>query len=365
MAQVRMENTVSLSEATELVATCGKHATFMFRGGMGIGKSSILYTLAERFADTHDAVYVDMTTRHVGDSSGVPMIEERVGRGGKKFKVTHFAPNSELRLYSDRPVIMMLDEYGKAARQVQNTYLRLMLERRMGEDAMHSDSFLFGTLNKTGEGLGDMMLPHARNRVSVVDVVGEDADGWCNWAIGNGVEPEVIAWVHQTPHCLASFDEPGQENNEHIYHPNKPATAFVTQRSLTKASHVIKHRAVLGANATIAGVAGYVGEPAARALMAYAALADKLPTWESIIKDPATAKLPAGEDAAASFITVYSAITRVEKETMKAWMTYCQRMDKTFQAIFALGVLVSPKRAAAVMDKSFSKWAVDNHWMID
>lgn len=360
MSHIQLSNTVSLSEAKNLIATCGSEVTIMLQGGMGIGKSSLLWGLAEQFKDTHDAVYIDMTTKDLADLSGVPYVEERNG-----VKVTHFAPNSELKLHSKRPVILMLDEFGKAMRPVQNTALRLMLERKMGENALPDDSIVFGTTNKTGEGLGDMIQPHARNRLSFVTVRSPDAEEWCSWAIDNGVEAEVIAWVNQNPQCLASFDEGGQDDNPYIYHPNKPVTAFVTPRSLTKASSIIKHRATLGTNATIAGISGCVGEAAARDMMAYAALADKLPTWESITKDPNKAKLPSDGDAAASFITIYSALARVSRETFDAWMTYCRRMDKTFQALFCLNVVKTSNRGVAINNREFVQWATENHWMMD
>jgi len=357
---MQIQNTVSLNEARNLIATCGEHVTIMLQGGMGIGKSSLLWGLAEQFKDTHEAVYIDMTTKDLADLSGVPYVEEHNG-----VKITHFAPNSELRLHSNKPVILMLDEFGKAMRPVQNTALRLMLERKMGEHALPEGSIVFGTTNKTGEGLGDMIQPHARNRLSFVTVRSPNAEEWCEWAMGNGVEPEVIAWVNQNPQCLASFDEGGQDDNQYIYHPNKPVTAFVTPRSLTKASHIIKNRDKLGTNATIAGVAGCVGESAARDMMAYATLADQLPTWESITTNPETARLPTEGNAAASFITIYSALARVNKSTLDSWMIYCQRMAKEFQAVFCINAGKSPCRDVALVNRSFVKWVTENHWMFD
>ena len=357
---MQMQNTISLNEAKNLIATVGQHVTIMLQGGMGIGKSSLLWDLAKQHSDTHDAVYIDMTTKDLADLSGVPYVEERNG-----VKITHFAPNSELKLHNKKPVILMLDEYGKAMRPVQNTALRLMLERKMGELSLPEGSIVFGTTNKTGEGLGDMIQPHARNRLSFVTVRSPNADEWCEWAMNNDVEPVVIAWVNQNPQCLASFDEGGQEDNQYIYHPNKPVMAFVTPRSLTKASHIIKHRATLGTNATIAGVAGCAGESAARDMMAYAVLADQLPTRESIIKDPTKAKLPTEGNAAASFITIYSALAWVDKDTFDQWMVYLQRMAKEFQAVFCMNIGRGPRRDIALANRSFVNWASREHYMFD
>lgn len=354
---IEMKATVSLKEAANLIFTAGKDVSFMLQGGMGIGKSSLLQELASRLP-THEPVYVDMTTKDLCDISGVPFVEKQNG-----VNITRFAPSGELGIHLNKPVIIMLDEFGKAMTAVKNTCLRLLLERKMGEYALHPDSIVFGTTNLTGEGLGDMIQPHARNRVSFVTVVGDDVDEWIDWAMENGVEAEVIAWVKQNPHCMASFTDPAQKDNPYIYHPNKPAGAFVTRRSLTKASGVMKHRAVLGYNATLAGVAGCVGESAARDLLSYAELADKLPTWESIVRDPENAKLPTDGDAAASFITIYAALVRVERDTFDSWMTYCRRLPAEYQGVFAAQVVKSPKRAIAISNREFVKWATQNHYM--
>lgn len=354
---IEMGATVTLREAANLIVTCGKDVSFMLQGPMGIGKSSLLQELASRLP-THEPVYIDMTTKDLCDISGVPFVDKQNG-----VNITRFAPNAALGVHLKKPVILMLDEFGKAMRGVQNTCLRLLLEKKMDEVALHPDSIVFITTNMMGEGLGDMVQPHARNRMSVLTITG-DADEWVEWAVNNGVEAEIVAWVVQNPHCLASFTDPAQKDNPYIYHPNKPAGAFVTRRSLTKASPIMKNRAKLGYNATLAGVAGYVGESAARDLMAYAELADKLPSWESIIKSPETAKLPKDGDAAASFITIYSALARVEKGTFDAWMVYCQRLAPEYQSVFAAQVVrSSTKRYIAVANRSFAKWATANHFM--
>jgi len=357
---IDLRTTVSLQQAEALILAAGREVTFMLQGPMGIGKSSLLVSMAQKLPE-YEVVYMDMTTKDLGDISGVPKVETING-----VDVTIFAPNSELRLHSNKPVLLMLDEFGKAMRPVQNTCLRLMLERKMGEYALPEGSIVFGTTNLVGEGLGDAIQPHARNRLSFVTVTSPDADAWCDWAMNNGVQPEVITWVHENPHCLASFADGSQKDNPYIFHPNKPASAFVTPRSLTKASHIIKHRGTLGLDATTAGIAGCVGESAARDLMAFADLADKLPTWEQIIKTPEKAKVPKDGDATSSFITVYSAIGRVEKDTMDAWLKYCQRLPMEFQAVFCTNVVKNTtKRTVAISNREFVSWATKNQFLFD
>ncbi len=80
---------VTLEEAKNLIALCGADVTIMLQGGMGIGKSSLLWALAEQFNGTHDAVYMDMTTKDIADLSGVPYVEERAEAAQQKAGDSH------------------------------------------------------------------------------------------------------------------------------------------------------------------------------------------------------------------------------------------------------------------------------------
>ena len=61
-----METTISLNEAENLIAEVGKDLTVHLRGQPGIGKSTLLTTLAERFPD-HTPVYIDCADLDLGD----------------------------------------------------------------------------------------------------------------------------------------------------------------------------------------------------------------------------------------------------------------------------------------------------------
>jgi hypothetical protein len=257
----------------------------------------------------------------------------------------------------------MLDEIGKAMKAVKNVLLTLMLEHRIGDHYLPDGSIVFGTTNLLTDGVGDMLEAHARNRVAFVTVRKPNADEWIEWAISNDVSPEVIAWVKQFPHALESYTDPAQRDNPYIFNPTRAGSgAVVTPRSLEKASHIAKQRAELGDALTISLLTGTIGESAARDMQAFFTVVDKLPSWESVINDPKGAKMP--DDTIAKCIMVFSAISRVEKDTLSKWMTYVQRMDMEWQALFATSVMKSPtKQAFCVVNKEFKDWALANQWL--
>ena len=149
----------------------------------------------------------------------------------------------------------------------------------------------------------------------------------------------------------------------YIFNPTRAGMgAVVTPRSLEKASHIAKRRSELGDSLTISMLTGTIGESASRDMQAFFTVVDKLPTWDAIMASPATTKMPT--DTVAKCILVFSAITRVEKDSLPKWMTYLQRMDMEWQALFATSVMKSQaKQAFCVMNKEFKDWALKNQWL--
>lgn len=357
MSDIRMGGTVSLAEATDLVQYVGEDVSFIFRGEMGIGKSAILSTLSERMP-THRCVYADLPTFDVSDMSGVPFTEIING-----VKVTRFAPNSLLNVQSDMPVAIMLDEIGKAMRPVQNSVLRLLHERKVGEHDLPPGSVVFGTTNLAAEGLGDAIQAHAMNRCSFVTVRKPDAKQWIKWAVDHGVHPVVIAWVEKFPMALASYMD-GVKDNPYIFYPGKTNQPFVSPRSLERASSILKMRDKVGDNAAQAAIAGAIGESGATDLMTFIHTNDRLPSWDLIVSSPSTAPVPSAGDFAANYVSVFTAVTLIDKATLTSWMTYCKRLPKEYQGVFALNALASSKRSILTSNRTFAVWATENEYLV-
>ena len=192
---------ISLLQCANLIEAVGDRTTVLAQGEMGIGKSSILKILQDRLNITHHFCYGDMTTKDVGDFL-VPKIRTLDG-----VEVCSFIPNEEFGFHFDKPIVLMLDEIGKASKAVMNACLRLMLERKLGTYSLPEGSIVFATTNLATEGIGDSLPPHARNRISVVKVGKPSADEWIDWAIDHDIAPEVLLTVKQFPQMLASFED--------------------------------------------------------------------------------------------------------------------------------------------------------------
>jgi MoxR-like ATPase len=351
---------ISLKETADLIMAVGDSVTVLAQGEMGIGKSSILKTIKQKFGDKYHYCYVDMTTKDVGDFL-VPKIRTVDG-----VEVCSFIPNEEFGFHLNRPVIMMLDEVGKSSKAVLNASLRLMLERQLGTYELPEGSIVFATTNLATEGIGDMLPPHARNRISVIKVAKPSAEEWIeNYALDNGILPEVIMTVKQFPQMFQSFEDlKDPKDNEYINDPRMPRPSFVTHRSMAKASDIISRTKHLGNDIVSHALIGTIGARATHDMMAMVTLANDLPSWEEVIKKPESAKIP--DSPSAVCMLVYSAVQRVDKESVNAWIKYANRLSKEAQALFATSVMRVPSKASIVgTSRGFIDWATKNNYLFN
>jgi len=184
---------LSINQIVAAIMACGRDVTPLVQGHMGTGKSSILWTLAEKLP-THTPCYFDCTTKDLGDIT-IPNLKA----AGKNGAIDHgdyvsYATNEELGVHLDTPIILMIDEYGKANPAVKNSMLRLMLERKIGQYKLHPDSLIFATTNFGSEGVGDLLQAHQRNRITMLTMRKPTNEEWIEeWAIHNDINPILLA----------------------------------------------------------------------------------------------------------------------------------------------------------------------------
>jgi len=356
MTQAQTMYALGHEQLSNLIGAVANETTILVQGEMGTGKSSLLTTLAEQKPD-HTACYFDCTTKDLGDIT-IPVLKDADGQD-----YVRFATNEELGIHlHNTPIILMIDEYGKANPAVKNALLRLMQERQVGSYKLHPDSLIFATTNLGAEGVGDILPPHARNRIMVVTSRKPTHIEWIEFGINNELDFGLLGWVRDNPQLFQSFTEiTDPEENPYIFHPRATGrTAFVTPRSLHKASNLLKKRDNLDDQTIAAGLIGTVGERAAMEMMAFVRLADDLPSLQSIKNDPENAKVPEG--AAAQCLIVYRTLTSIDRDWMDAWMVYLSRMKTECQGMFANGVRAKgySKQGMVMTNKSFTSWARKN-----
>lgn len=350
-----MAMNISLAQAATAIATIGNTNTIILRGEPGVGKSSILKTLHAQYPEYH-AAYIDCANLDLGDVA-MPVID-------RERMVTNYAPNARFGLStgSERPVIIMLDELGKCSRAVLNMLLPTILEHRIGDVPLPVGSIVCATTNLDTDGVGDNIPAHAYNRMTEVVINKPTVKSWIQWGADNDIIPEVLASVRELPEFMVSYtDLKADDKNPYIFNPMTGNTrTFVSPRSLAKASNIIKARSVLG-DSLIPLLAGTVGEPAARQLEARVNLADQLPSYESIVKSPNTAKVP--DSVGALFILAFMLAGRIATEDIDDVLKYVERLkQESFEAtaLFTTSVCSNASKVGwATRNRGFSKLAAD------
>ena len=349
---------LSIDETVNAIETAGEMRTILVQGHMGTGKSSILSILAEKYP-TYVPCYFDCTTKDLGDIT-IPNVSKLDNGTG----FVSYLTNEELGVHHDKPIILMIDEYGKANPAVKNAMLRLMLERKIGSYKLHKDSLVFATTNLGAEGVGDLIPPHGRNRI-VMSVMKKPTNlEFISYGINKELDPTLLGWCKENPQLFYSFEDvKNPDDNPYIYHPKQQRTSFVTPRSLEACSVWLERRDKLNDTTLTAMLMGTIGERGAMDLMAFVKLADQLPSFESIKKDPKNAKVPTS--ASAVCMVVYRTLATLEKDWIDAWMDYMVRLDKEAQGMFANGVRDPKytKQSMVMTNKKFTKWAMDNNYM--
>lgn len=362
MSNATTLNALSLSQVVSLIKAVGNKRTVLVQGHMGTGKSSILKMLAKEYPD-YAPCYFDCTTKDLGDIS-IPSLQTMDEQG-----FVRFVPNEELGVHLGKPIILMIDEFGKANPAVKNAMLRIILERKIGTYELNG--LVFATTNLGAEGVGDLLPPQARNRIIVVPTRKSTNMEWIeDFAINAGIEHILLGWVKDNPNLFQSFediknptDDRGNPTNPYVYHPQVPMAAFVTGRSLEAASDILKERHAFDEQTLRSALMGTIGERGGLDLLSFVALADQLPSLESIKKDPMGARVP--DSASAVCMVVYRTLSNIDASWMDAWMDYMGRLDKEAQGLFANGVRQPKyaKQSVVMTNKKFTAWAMANNYM--
>jgi hypothetical protein len=347
--------TLTHTQTVDAIARLGHKQTFLVEGDMGSGKTSMLKELVARTGMR--GVYFDCTTKDLGD-----LFLPRIVDMGDADCV-RFVPNEEFGIHFNEPIILMLDELGKN-RSILNGLNRVMQERYIGSRPLPEGSIVFATTNLGTENVGDLLLPHARNRVKVIRRLKPDADEWMTWAMNNGINPALIAAVREIPQMLASFtDYEDPKENPYIYDPRDSSrVSFVTHRSLAACSEDLNNRAFLGDHVVTQTMAASIGMKAALDIMTYVNLGDTIPRFSQIIASPEVVDVPM--QPGALIMSALGCLQAVQEDTFKPVFTYIQRLPMEIQALFCKQVFKMPsKQQFVIKNNAFTQYASKNFAM--
>jgi hypothetical protein len=352
MTTLNFGSTVTLAQAAQLAMSVTGNV-FFFEGEPGIGKTSIVKAFEREYGDTREYVIFNAVNADLGDIA-MPMPNRETGE-------TEYYPNAVFKLRSGKPLVLLIDEYTKAPQSIQNVLHTTfeVYKPRLGDIPMPEGSIVIITGNLSSDGVGDNIKGHTLNRITRVRISKPTAEEWLMWAAENDIDPVMMAWVNQYPHCMASYTDDAQKDNPYIYNPRKPQVSYFSPRSAERGSNIIKARHLFDTDSLICALAGTIGESAARDMQAFIEFQDQLPKRAEIIKDPLHCRLPEG--AGATAVMTYNMLTSIDKSCVDAYMDYAERLAPEWQATLCISIAkTAAKQAIAFSNQKFAAWVAKN-----
>jgi len=355
MSKMNFTPTVSINELRKMIPLVGSELTIVIQSEPGCGKTSLLKMIEEDHGDKYDYIYVDCPVKDMSDiGMTIP---------NHASKTLEYYVADLFKLDSDKPKMILLDELMKAPKLLQIIFTRLMLEKMAGDRPLPAGSVIIATSNNASDGVGDSMLAHAGNRVCIVRMAKPTPDEWLQWATANGISRIVRAFVSMFPRVMASYTEGDhQKDNPYIFKPSMSTLSFCSPRSLAKCDAIVKHRDVLGENATMVALAGTIGASAAGDMAAFLSLEKSLMDVKDIIKKPKDVPMPA--DISAQLMIMFQAVdTLSTQDEMTKFMTFVDRIPSSeVQGVFFTMAMRNPKTIRlARNNQKISDWAKNNY----
>src|SRR5215471_1076979 len=195
----------------------------------GAGKSSIVRQLAESLKvplkDVR-ALLLDPI-----DLRGLPFLAPD---GQAKWATPDFLPR-------DGEGILFLDELNAAPAMVQAGCYQLVLDRKLGEYTLPDGWAIVAAGNRDSDRAATNRMPTPlRNRFVHLEFE-VDLQEWCEWAIQNGIRPEVIAFLRFRPELLSAFDR-----DQHAF-PSPRSWEFVSRILASSPDKTVEHELFAGA----------------------------------------------------------------------------------------------------------------------
>ncbi len=233
--------------------------------------------------------------------------------------------------------ILFLDEMNSAPAQTQAALYQLVLDRGVGDYRLPDGWQIVAAGNRlTDRGVVHRMPDPLADRFIHVDFEPNLAD-WCNWALGAGVRPEVVAFLRFRPELLHSHD------------PARQCHAFATPRGWADCS------AILGLNSDIESdlLRGRVGDGAAGEFIAFLRLFRSMVSPDAVILNPLTADVPT--NASILYALAEALARRATLKNIDAVLTYAKRMPSEYaQALVSSATRLTP---ALCNTHEFIGWA--------
>lgn len=289
--------------ASVIAASIAAGNPVLMTGAPGIGKSDIV----RQIADARKWGFIDLRLSTIDpvDLRGLPA----ASHGEAVFLPMGALPKAGR---DGEAGILFLDELPQAPMAVQNAAFQLVWDRKIGDYQLPPGWHIVAAGNRVSDRAGANRLNSAlANRFTHISL-GVDLDSWCQWALANGIAPEVVAFLRFRPELL------------HKFSPDSPINP--TPRTWAMCARYVN--AGLDPETESAAMCGTVGDGPAAELLAFLRIWRTLPSPDSVFLDPAGATVPTNP---ATLYAICGALARkVTANSMAQFVRYIGRLPPEY-----------------------------------
>lgn len=326
-----------------LTSCVKRNKSFLLVGPPGIAKTGIVLAAAAEAG--MEVIISRASTAERTDMVGcyVPDTEEGVTRA-LPLEMLHYLRTSKHR------ILFFLDDFGQAPEDVQNASMSLW--DKIG--GLPDNVLICAATNRVTDKAGvRRLIEPLRSRfrkafvIPTPDTQGKEKDlpyvllgtwedqrnAWLDWALDYGAPAEVIAFIRATGlRYREEVDSKGnvtviEENPLYAWRPDaNPAMRFADFRNW---EYVIDDWN--DGERDFDMIAASIGKPVAMEFLAYARLANDLPSPDQIWADPQSAKVP--ESSSAQFLVVSMLASATKVEHIPPTLQYVDRLPRVMGAL--------------------------------
>lgn len=281
--------------------------TPMIWGPPGVGKSDIVYQVAERLG--YRVIELRLNSINPVDVRGFPYLDEATGKG--QFALPYYFPGDG----EDPRIIIFLDEINTALPTNQVTAYELCQNYSIGGKKLPQEVLIVGAGNREEDGGAtfDMPAPLA-NRLQHLEVL-PNREAFVRYGVEKGLSEDVIGFIQFRPNLLHSM---GSEK------------AFPSPRTWEKLSNLMLFRGSID----LATATSLVGAGAASEFMSFINVKARLPDVDKAL-DEGIPFITDERSLMFSFMTsvAYRLNTNPSPERIKNFITIMEVLPTELQVV--------------------------------
>lgn len=331
--------------ATAVKDSLVNNEVILLVGSPGVGKTDIITQVAASLGwpvIIEHPVVADPT-----DYKGMPFVVMDSGKSEARFLPFN---NLDALIKAESPVVFFIDDMGQASVTVQAALMQLLLGGKINGHQISPHVRIVAATNKKEDRAGVTgMIEPLKGRCTIFEAKPHIQD-WTDWALRQEfVDVKMIGAAQYMPNLIEEWKPTmGIENCSNPR--NFAAACRYHKRHLN---------GEISEDLMLQAFIGRLGKGAAQQVKAFLDVYSELPTYEEIVKAPASAKIfPKRPDC--MYATATSLGTRAKKEHTEKLLTYMKRAGVPEFELLFIKILMSRPGSDAKNSEAVQKWVLEN-----